>query len=93
MYLSLFVSELTHKSQRNSCLRSGYTDVDRQNQESQLDFVSGVEDEGIVIESELDENSEWHQVHYTTRRNDQVQSFERGLTPLQVTQNRGDMPE
>ena len=73
--------------------RSGYLENDRLAQESQLDFVAGIEDEGITIESELDEDSEWHQVQFTERSDDQIQSFTRGLTPNQIKTNRGHMHE
>ena len=74
-------------------LRSGYLESDRLAQESQLDFVAGIEDEGITIESELDEDSEWHQVQFTERNDGELQSFTRGLTPSQIKTNRGHMPE
>ena len=60
---------------------------------NKLDFAIGVEDEGIHIEEDLDEDSIWHQVEFTERKNSNVQTFTRGLTPDQIRINRGSMPE
>ena len=60
---------------------------------NKLDFAIGVEDEGIYIEEDLDEDSIWHQVEFTERKNSNIQTFTRGLTPDQIRINRGSMPE
>ena len=60
---------------------------------NKLDFAIGVEDEGIYIEEDLDEDSIWHQVEFTERKNSNIQTFTRDLTPDQIRINRGSMPE
>ena len=60
---------------------------------NKLDFSIGVEDEGIHIEQDLDEESIWHQVEFTERSNSNMQTFIRGLTADQIRINRGSMPE
>lgn len=55
--------------------------------------MAGIEDEGIIVEADLDEDSEWHQVQFTERSDKEMQSFSRGLTPNQLRNNRGHLPE
>lgn len=70
-----------------------YSEEEASKHVNKLDFAIGVEDEGIHIEEDLDEDSIWHQVEFTERKNSNVQTFTRGLTPDQIRINRGSMPE
>ena len=73
--------------------RRAYSDEEREQFQSKLDFGVGVEEEGIHIEQEIDENSFWNEVEFTQRNDDQIQTFTRGLTPSQIKNNKGSMPE
>ena len=74
-------------------LSRAYSDETREVYQSKLDFGAGVEEEGIHIEPELDEDSHWNQVEFTERTDDNLQTFTRGFTPSQIKNNKGSMPE
>ena len=83
----------TYYCNDNEKSRTAYRGEERDELATYLDFMAGIEDEGIVVEADLDEDSEWHQVQFTERSDKEMQSFTRGLTPNQLRNNRGHQPE
>ena len=52
-----------------------YSEEEASKHVNKLDFAIGVEDEGIHIEEDLDEDSIWHQVEFTERKNSNIQTL------------------
>lgn len=59
--------------------------------ESEENFLIGIEETGIIIEDEPNENSIWNQVKSTDRKDNEIQSWTRGETPTQIKNNKGSM--
>ena len=59
--------------------------------ESEENFLIGLEETGIILEDEPNENSIWNQVKSTERKDEEIQSWTKGETPTQIRDNKGSM--